>query len=87
MTGKILPGLEAFAPDFLFVSAGFDAHEADPLASLRLTAEDYGWITTALCGVAQRTAKGHLVSALEGGYDLGALAESAASHLRALMAG
>ena len=87
MAGTILPRLEAFAPDFLFISAGFDAHEADPLASLRLAADDYGWVTTALCGVAQRTANGHLVSALEGGYDLGALAESAAAHLRALMAG
>jgi acetoin utilization deacetylase AcuC-like enzyme len=87
MTGEILPRLEAFAPDFLFVSAGFDAHEADPLAQLRLTAEDYGWITEALCILARKTAKGHLVSALEGGYDLGALADSAAAHLRALMAG
>jgi acetoin utilization deacetylase AcuC-like enzyme len=87
MSEEILPRLEAFAPDFLFISAGFDAHEADPLASLRFRPEDFGWATTALCGLAEKTAKGHLVSVLEGGYDLDALAASAAAHLRALMAG
>ena len=85
MTREVLPPLEAFAPDFLFVSAGFDAHARDPLAQLALSAEDYGWVTQALCGLAERTAKGHLVSALEGGYDLHALSLSAAAHVRALM--
>jgi acetoin utilization deacetylase AcuC-like enzyme len=85
MTEVILPRLEAFAPDFVFISAGFDAHARDPLAQLALKTEDYAWATQALVHVADRTAKGHLVSALEGGYDLDALGQSVAAHMRALM--
>jgi len=78
--------LDAFAPDFLMVSAGFDAHEGDPLAGLRLATEDYGWATGRLRDAAKRHCGGRLVSALEGGYDLEALADSAAAHVLALMA-
>ncbi len=83
--GKILPALEAFAPDLLIVSAGFDAHKADPLAQLRLETADFTWITEALMGVADRHCSGRLVSILEGGYDLGALAASSAAHVRVLL--
>jgi acetoin utilization deacetylase AcuC-like enzyme len=81
----ILPALEEFEPDFLFVSAGFDAHRADPLAELRLDEEDFGWATEEICAVARRHCGGRVVSALEGGYDLDALGRSAAAHVRALM--
>ena len=83
---SILPALEHFAPQFLLVSAGFDAHEADPLASLRLHESDFAWATQRLCAFAARACSGRVVSALEGGYDLGALARSAAAHVEALMA-
>ncbi|MFN0043029.1 MAG: histone deacetylase family protein [Alphaproteobacteria bacterium] len=82
----LLPRLEAFAPDMVLVSAGFDAHAADPLAGLELATEDYEWVTGRLCALAGRCCKGRLVSTLEGGYDLDALADSAAAHTRALMA-
>lgn len=80
-----LPALEDFAPDLILVSAGFDAHMSDPLAGLNFSAEDFAWVTRELKTVAQRTAKGRIVSTLEGGYDLQALAESAAAHVAALM--
>jgi acetoin utilization deacetylase AcuC-like enzyme len=83
---SILPALEDFGPDFLLVSAGFDAHRRDPLAQLDLTESDYGWVTQLLARCAARHCKGRLVSVLEGGYDLGALGASAAAHVRALMA-
>lgn len=67
------------------MSAGFDAHRADPLAQLELEAEDFGWITEALLRVADRRCGGRLVSLLEGGYDLDALAVSVAAHVRALI--
>ncbi|MCW5752096.1 MAG: histone deacetylase family protein [Alphaproteobacteria bacterium] len=82
---ELVPALDAFRPELLLVSAGFDGHRADPLAELNLTEEDYGWVTAQLCTVANRHAKGRLVSALEGGYDLNALANAAAAHVRALM--
>ena len=82
---RILPQLERFAPDMVIVSAGFDAHLRDPLAQLRVTTEDFAWITGELMTVARLHAKGRLVSALEGGYDLEALADSAAAHVRVLM--
>ncbi len=82
---SILPALERFQPEFLFISAGFDAHAADPLANLRLTEDDYGWVTTELAGLAARHCGGRVVSTLEGGYDLAALAASARAHVRALM--
>ena len=80
-----LPRLEAFAPELLIVSAGFDAHRADPLADLRLATEDFGWITDRLLAVSDKHCGGKLVSILEGGYDLDALAASAALHVRRLM--
>ncbi|HEY2445800.1 MAG TPA: histone deacetylase family protein [Rhizomicrobium sp.] len=84
---RILPALAAFSPQFVFISAGFDAHDADPLAGLRLHESDFGWATERLCEVAAHACGGRVVSALEGGYDLDALARSAAAHVRALMAG
>lgn len=83
----ILPALDAFAPQLLLISAGFDAHRADPLANLLLDERDYGWITTELSGIAARHAAGRIVSVLEGGYDLDALAASVAVHVRTLMHG
>ena len=83
--GTIIPELEAFAPELLIISAGFDAHRADPLAQLRLETEDYAWITEALLEVARKHCGGRVVSVLEGGYDLEALADSAAVHVRGLM--
>jgi acetoin utilization deacetylase AcuC-like enzyme len=82
----VLPALDSFSPQFLFVSAGFDAHDADPLASLRLDEEDFAWATDRLCELAARHCGGRVVSALEGGYDLPALARSVAAHLNALSA-
>jgi len=82
---KILPALDRFAPELLIVSAGFDAHKADPLAQLRLETEDFGWITTKLLELADKHCGGRLVSVLEGGYDLDALAASAAVHVRTLL--
>lgn len=87
METAILPALDAFAPEFVLISAGFDAHRADPLADLRLTEADFAWATQALCALAQTHAQGRVVSVLEGGYDLRALAGSAAAHVRALMEG
>jgi len=81
----ILPALDAFQPQLILVSAGFDAHRRDPLAELMLVEEDYAWITDRLVDCAARHAEGRLVSSLEGGYDLEALAASAATHVRRLM--
>jgi acetoin utilization deacetylase AcuC-like enzyme len=82
---RVLPTIDAFAPDFLFISAGFDAHAADPLASLDLEAADFGWATAETAKLAARHCAGRLVSTLEGGYDLTALAASAVAHVSALM--
>lgn len=82
---RILPELDRFAPELLLVSAGFDAHRRDPLAQLELRTEDFRWITEELLAIADKHAKGRLVSALEGGYDLEALAASTTAHVRALM--
>ncbi len=84
---RILPAIDAFEPEFIFISAGFDAHEKDPLASLKLREEDYVWITLALMEAAERLCAGRIVSMLEGGYDLSALASSVAVHVQALMKG
>ena len=81
----LLPAIEAFAPELIVISAGFDAHARDPLAQLRVREADFAWLTEALCALAERHAKGRVVSLLEGGYDLEALAASAAAHLRVLM--
>ncbi len=86
MDAVILPALEEFRPSLIIVSAGFDAHRRDPLAQLMLVEDDYAWVTDRLADCARRHAEGRLVSSLEGGYDLTALAASAAAHVRALMA-
>ena len=86
MSATILPALRRFEPDFVLISAGFDAHESDPLAGLRLHEDDYTWATEELLAVARDSCDGRLVSTLEGGYDLHALAASAAAHVAALMA-
>ena len=83
--GAIIPELEAFSPELLIISAGFDAHREDPLAQIRLETEDFAWITDALLAVAEKHGGGRVVSVLEGGYDLEALAASAAIHVRGLM--
>ena len=82
----LLPALDAFAPQLVLVSAGFDAHRLDPLANLSLDSEDYAWVTGLLGALAARHASGRLVSSLEGGYSLNALRESTIAHLRALAA-
>jgi acetoin utilization deacetylase AcuC-like enzyme len=81
----ILPQLTKFSPEFLIISAGFDAHYRDPLASLNLRAEDYAWVTRKLMDLADKTASGRIVSVLEGGYDLQGLKESVTAHVGALM--
>lgn len=82
----LLPRLHAFEPQLVLVSAGFDAHRRDPLADLRLEQDDYSWITTQLVELARVHASDRLVSTLEGGYELTALAASACAHVDALMA-
>ncbi len=82
---RILPALHAFAPDLILVSAGFDAHLKDPLAQLRLVEADFAWVTEQLLEAAARHSGGRLVSSLEGGYDLDALAKSTATHVETLM--
>ena len=84
---KVLPALNTFAPDAVLISAGFDAHVADPLANLQLTTECYGWMTQRIVEVADRHADGRVLSLLEGGYSLEALPLSVAAHLSALAAG
>ncbi|MGH7119143.1 MAG: histone deacetylase family protein [Acetobacteraceae bacterium] len=81
----ILPAVRQFAPELLLISAGFDAHKADPLAALELEEADFTWLTAELIRLARLSARGRIVSVLEGGYDLAALAASAAAHVRALM--
>jgi acetoin utilization deacetylase AcuC-like enzyme len=85
MRAIVLPGLREFAPEFILISAGFDAHKDDPLASLELTDDDFGWVTREIARVADSVCGGRLVSTLEGGYDLPALGRSAAAHVRGLM--
>jgi acetoin utilization deacetylase AcuC-like enzyme len=80
----LLPAIDRFEPDFIFISAGFDAHRADPLAQLNLDESDFAWATDEICSIAERRCGGRIVSALEGGYDLEALASSAAAHVRVL---
>lgn len=83
----LMDSLDAFAPDLVLVSAGFDAHARDPLADQLLEAEDYAWATRAILEVARARARGRVVSSLEGGYDLEALGRSALAHVRALQGG
>ena len=80
----ILPAIDRFAPELIMISAGFDAHRADPLAMLELEEADYAWVTRELMAQADRHAAGRVVSVLEGGYDLNALAQSCLAHLNAL---
>jgi acetoin utilization deacetylase AcuC-like enzyme len=85
MTSRILPALRNFSPDLILVSAGFDAHERDPLGGMRLVEADYAWVTHELIDIAERHCNGRVVSMLEGGYDLTALARSVGVHVRTLM--
>ena len=80
-----LPALHSFRPQMIIVSAGFDAHADDPLANLQLQDDDYVWITQQIMDVADQHANSRIVSMLEGGYDLPALARSGAAHIRQLM--
>jgi acetoin utilization deacetylase AcuC-like enzyme len=80
----VLPALDAFAPELVLISAGFDAHRLDPLANINLNADDYAWVTRALVDLARRHGAGRVVSLLEGGYSLTALRESLRAHCKAL---
>ena len=84
-TERLLPALDAFQPQLILVSAGFDAHWRDPLAQVQLGAEDFAWITRQFASVADRHSHGRIVSMLEGGYDLQALRECSIAHVEALM--
>lgn len=83
---EILPAIETFRPELILVSAGFDAHTDDPLANLNWTTEDFAWLTRQILSLADRVCDGRVVSSLEGGYHLQALADSVAGHVAALMA-
>jgi acetoin utilization deacetylase AcuC-like enzyme len=85
MLTRILPRVNAFAPDLIIISAGFDAHRLDPLGGLNLLETDFAWATARLMEIAERRAKGRIVSVLEGGYDLEGLTRSAAAHVLTLM--
>jgi len=82
---SLLPSIDAFAPQLVLISAGFDAHHLDPLADLNLGAPDYRWITLQLLDLAVKHAKGRIVSSLEGGYSLTALREASVAHVGALL--
>jgi acetoin utilization deacetylase AcuC-like enzyme len=86
-TSRVLPAIDAFKPDFLIISAGFDAHHRDPLAQINLDEDDFDWATGELMDRAGRYSNNRLVSLLEGGYDLEGLAFSAAAHIARLMKG
>ncbi len=87
MEVAILPRIEAFSPDLMIISAGFDAHRRDPLGNLNFVEADFAWATRKLMGVARKTSGERVVSVLEGGYDLEGLARSVAAHVSALMEG
>ncbi len=82
---QVFPRLRAFKPELIIISAGFDAHQDDPLAELQWTTEDFRWLTRQLCDLAADLCGGRVVSTLEGGYDLSALAQSARAHVEELM--
>jgi acetoin utilization deacetylase AcuC-like enzyme len=84
---RLLPALREFKPEFILISAGFDAHEDDPLANLNLTEDDYAWITGEVMAIADECCEGRVVSTLEGGYDLDALARSVSAHLKKMTTG
>ena len=81
---EVFPALDAFKPEFILISAGFDAHADDPLAGLNWQAGDYAWLTARLCDLADKHAQARVVSCLEGGYDLEALTASVAAHVGVL---
>jgi len=81
---EVFPRLRAFAPELILISAGFDAHRADPLAELNWEVEDFIWLTEQLCDIAGECCAGRVVSVLEGGYDLEALGASVAAHVKTL---
>ena len=85
MLARVLPAIDAHKPELILISAGFDGHAHDPLANLNLTEADFAWATERLCELAERHCRGRVVSTLEGGYDLEALAASVAAHVRVLM--
>ncbi|OMC23441.1 histone deacetylase family protein [Mycobacterium colombiense] len=84
---RIVPALQAFSPEMIIVSAGFDAHERDPLGSLTLTAADFAWVTRELMTTAEKLCDGRLVAVLEGGYDLQGLTDSVTAHVGELLKG
>ena len=84
ITNSWWPAIEAHQPHLIFVSAGFDAHRADPLAQINLVEADFAWVTSEIAALADQFADGRIVSTLEGGYDLEALANSVLAHLQAL---
>jgi acetoin utilization deacetylase AcuC-like enzyme len=79
-----IPALDDFEPELVIFSAGFDAHAEDDMAMLRFSDADYGWVTQAVKAIADKHAKGRIVSMLEGGYSLSALGRSAVQHIRVL---
>jgi acetoin utilization deacetylase AcuC-like enzyme len=81
----LVPAADAFKPEFVIISAGFDAHQDDPLASMGLTEAGYADLTNIVAGIAKRHAKGRILSSLEGGYNLTALAHSVDAHIQALL--
>ena len=80
-----MPGLRSHRPDLILISAGFDAHERDPLGSIRLVEDDFAWATQKLVDIADESCNGRVVSMLEGGYDLDGLAKSVGAHVQVLM--
>lgn len=82
---EIFPAIERFSPELVLISAGFDAHAADPLAGMELVEDDFVWLTQKICDLAWTHCNGRVVSCLEGGYDLEALAASAKAHVQVLM--
>jgi acetoin utilization deacetylase AcuC-like enzyme len=84
-TKRVFPALRTFKPDLILISAGFDAHVRDPLAQLRVETEDFAWVTAELMEIAATMCDGRVISTLEGGYDLQALAASVGAHVRVMM--
>ncbi len=85
MQSHWLPKLEAFRPELILISAGFDAHIEDDMSDLRLQGQDFAWVTNAIKTVVDKYAQGRIVSTLEGGYALSALGRSVAEHIKALI--
>jgi len=82
---QAFPRLRSFRPELVIISAGFDAHQDDPLAQLNWTTQDFAWITAELCKLAAEICDGHIVSTLEGGYDLNALSNACRAHVEELI--